>query len=105
MSVKFFDLIEALRALGGAPKVTYPTGNNSYPQTERTIKARRGSQILALGSPKADTVRFPNNILTEQVELRSDAQVVEVYRKYEILPGPLWMQGQQYDIEFGFLRR
>jgi hypothetical protein len=30
----------------------------------------------------------PDNILTEQIELRSDAQVVEVYRKYEVLPSP-----------------
>jgi hypothetical protein len=88
MSTPFFDLIEELRSLGGAPKVTYPTGNNSYPQTERTIKARRGTHILALGSAEPDAVRFPSNILTEQVELRSDAQIVEVYRKYEVVPGP-----------------
>ena len=103
MATPFFDLIEELRALGGAPKVTYPTGNTSYPQTERTIKAKRGTHVLALGSAEPDPERFPNNILTDQIELRSDAQMVEVYRKYEVLPGPFTMQGQDYDPLYGFL--
>ena len=103
MSTPFFDLIEELRALGGAPKVTYPTGHVSYPQTERVMKVPRGTETLALGSAEPDTARFPNNILTDQISLRMDAQYVEVYRKYEVLPGPFSLQGQQYDPEFGFL--
>jgi len=103
MSTPLFDLIEELRALGGAPKVTYPTGNVSYPQTERVMKVPRGAETLALGSAEPDTVRFPNNILTDQISLRMDAQYVEVYRKYEVLPGPFSLQGQQYDPEYGFL--
>ena len=47
--------------------------------------------------------RFPNNKLTDEIELTSDAQVVEVYRKYEVLPGPFTKQGQEYDPQFGFL--
>lgn len=85
--IPFFDLIEELRALKGAPKVTYPYGNTDFPQTERTIKAKRGLHILTPGVTEPDAVRFPNNILTEQIELTCDAQTVEVYRKYEVIPG------------------
>lgn len=87
MSTPFFDLIEELRALGGDPKVTYPSGSTSFPQTERTIKCDRGSQILSFQAAEPNATRFPNCILTDQIELRSDAQVCEVYRKYETIPG------------------
>jgi len=87
MATPFFDLIEELRALDGAPKVSYPTGATAYPSTERVIKAKRGTHILEFGSPEPDATKFPGAVLVEQRELRTDAQMAEVYRKYDTLPG------------------
>lgn len=87
MATPFFDLIQQLRKLEGAPKVTYPFDDVAFPQTERIIKATRGTHILAFLSAEPDSDLYPALVLTEQVETSSDAQYVEVYHKYEVIPG------------------
>lgn len=87
MASPFLALIEELRALRGHPKVSYPDGHEDYPVTERVLRIKRGQHLPDFGTDEPDAARFPDNILTQHVEVASDAQWVEVYRKYEVLPG------------------
>jgi hypothetical protein len=89
MSTPFQALVTELRGLDGAPKVTYPEGNAAYPTVERVLRLKRGLHLPTFFEGDPDAGRFPNNQLTLQTELKSDPQWVEVYRKYEVLPGPV----------------
>jgi len=89
MATPFQALVAEIRALDGAPKVTYPEGSAAHPVTERVLRLRRGTQAPVFGQAEPDAAQFPHNTLTTQTELKNDAQYVEVYRKYEVLPGPI----------------
>ncbi len=85
----FLALVAELRTLKGGAKVTYPEGDKDYPTTERVLRLKRGDHLPTFGDPEPDATRFPNNKLSQQVETGGDVQWVEVYRKYERLPGKI----------------
>lgn len=89
MATPFQALVDEIRGLAGAPKVTYPEGSAAHPLVERVLRIKRGEHLPTFGQAEEELIRFPNNILTDQVELKNDAQWVEVYRKYQVLPGPV----------------
>lgn len=89
MAAPFLAQLELLRALGGEPKVTYPYGDPEYPVTERvqTLPRIKAAPLPFITTSEPDTARFPTCVLVEQIELRGDRSNVEVYRKYERVPG------------------
>lgn len=91
-------VLEQVRARKGEPRVTWPEGDAAYPMTERAVTVPRSKAVLAFGTAEPDTVRFPNNVLTYQEETRCDGHNVEMYRRYEVLPGPTILR-QIFDSE------
>lgn len=87
MASPFLALVEELRALRGNPKVSYESGDEDFPTTERVFELKRGEHLPTFGQAEPDAGRFPDNVLTQQLELASDPQYVRVYRRYEVLPG------------------
>jgi hypothetical protein len=85
----FLAHLDVLRALKGEPKVSYPYGDVDYPVTERvqTLPRLKAAALPFITTPEPDATRFPNNVLVEQIELQCDRTTVEVYRKYERVPG------------------
>lgn len=80
------DYIASLKALRGAPQVSYDGGDTAYPITARVRRLPIGS-VPAYGAAEPDTVRYPNNVLVEKRELTNDGHFVEVYLRYMKLPG------------------
>ncbi len=89
MNRPHLSYLDSIRALRGEPRVTFPEGDANYPMTERVVTALRADAILAFGTPEPDTTRFGSNVLTYQEETKSDGPRVEMYRRYERLPGPV----------------
>jgi hypothetical protein len=85
----FLAHLDVLRALKGEPKVSYPYGDVDYPVTERvqTLPRLKAAALPFITTPEPDATRFPNNVLVEQLELQCDRTSVEVYRKYDRVPG------------------
>lgn len=88
MPTPFFDLWQELKALEGAPKVTFPYGDVNYPVTERAMKAHLTEEVLAFQSAEPDAFNYPSNILVDQSTLEKDHGLSKVYRKYERIPSP-----------------
>lgn len=87
MATPFQDLIDELRKLAGHPKVTYPEGDGNYPTIERLLRIKRGSQAPTFGQADPDAGQFPTAVLTNHLEIGSDPQWAEAYRKWQRLPG------------------
>ena len=87
----FLAHLDVLRALKGEPKVSYPYGDVDYPVTERVMPLPRlkATALPFITTPEPDATRFPNNVLVDQLELQCDRTTVEVYRKYERVPGKI----------------
>lgn len=81
------DLIAEIRALDGEPKISYQEDNVDYPVTERIESILRGRHPIPFLSPEPDTASFPNNKLVEQTVIGANKTHVQVYRKYERVPG------------------
>jgi hypothetical protein len=86
--------LDSLRALRGAPKVTYPYGGTSYPRLERVYSVPKG-RVDDIPTTLTD---FPGSLLVEVVELARDHNDVEVYLVYATLPGPM-LTTQEQDAE------
>jgi len=80
------DYIRSTVPLNGAPVVTFESGDPDYPVTERRRKFQIG-KVPAYASAEPDAVRFPNNVLVEKREMGNDGHFVEVYLRYQRLPG------------------
>jgi hypothetical protein len=89
MAAPFLAHLDVIRALKGEPKVSYPYGDVDYPVTERvqTLPRLKAAPLPFISTPEPDATRFPNNVLVEQIELQCDRTTVEVYRKYDRVPG------------------
>lgn len=86
----FFAYLEQLRELQGEPLVSFLNGDRNFPQTERVTKVfRTEAATFAPGDAEPDAARFSGLVCTEIKELRGDTMSVEVYRKYETIPGPV----------------
>lgn len=89
--------VDYIRGLGGEPKVTYPSGDTAYPVTERIKGGFRDRATLTFLSAEPDASRFPSLVLTQQIELKSDGINVEMYYRYERVPGPVIGPTSVYD--------
>lgn len=87
MASPFLSLVAELRQLSGQPKATYPAGDADYPVSERVLRLKRGQHLPTFFQADPDSGRFPNNVLVDHVEVGGDVQMVEVYRRWERLPG------------------
>lgn len=98
MNRPHLSYLDKVRALRGEPHVTFPEGDASYPRTERVVTALRADAVLAFGASEPDATRFPSNVLTYQEEIGGDGIKAEMFRRYEVLPGPL-LYSQMQDAE------
>jgi hypothetical protein len=77
--------LDTLRALRGAPKITYPYGDTAYPRIERVYSVPKG-RVDDIPTSLAD---FAGSVRTQLAELERDATDVEVFVRYDTLPGPI----------------
>lgn len=77
--------LDDLRALQGAPKVTYPYGGYTYPRIERVFTVPKG-RVYSQPTTLPD---FPGSLLVQVNETKRDQTNVEAYYRWDTLPGPV----------------
>lgn len=99
MAVAELYHIERLRALRGDALVTYPYGSVNYKQCERVYSVERSQAETAFLAADGE---FTGTKLTAQRIVGGDAVYVEIYQRYETLPGPA-VTTVKFDAESGVL--
>lgn len=79
--------LDALRKLRGDASVTYPTADLSTPTVERVYSVPREKTASPDAFNAPQTIEYTGTQLTEQHFTGGDANYVEVYQKWETLPG------------------
>lgn len=88
-ALPFLAYLDELRALQGEPKVTNVYGDTAYSTTERVYNVYRSdvAGFIPGTSKEPNTTRWPNHFLVELHELDGNETHVNLYLKYERLPG------------------
>lgn len=89
--------LDELVALKGAPKVTYPQGGYTFPRIERVYGVPKG-RVYDQPTTLTD---FPGSLLVQVAELKRDQQDVQIYLRYDTLPGPIIVE-ESSDPDTGF---
>lgn len=79
-------LIDALRKLRGDPSVTYPTADLDHKQVERVFSVARGSTPQAYLTVEGQGLYAGTKLVQQQI-VGGDHQYVEVYQRWNNLPG------------------
>lgn len=86
MSLPAKYYLDEVIALRGAPNVTYPEGGaTQWPRIERVYTVPKS----AVSSQPTTLTDFPGSLLVVLSELKRDPQGVQLYVRYDTLPGPI----------------